>query len=48
MTSEWIKEISNWESEYLMSGKLPNDGNHDGMKNHRPVSLRHNNLDSLD
>ena len=34
--------------EYLMSGKLPNDGNHDGMNNHRPVSLRHNNLDSLD
>ena len=34
--------------EYLMSGKLPNDGNHHGMKNHRPVSLRHNNLDSLD
>ena len=34
--------------EYLMSGKLPNDGNHDGMKKHRPVSLRHNNLDSLD
>ena len=34
--------------EYLMSGKLPNDGNHDGMKNHRPVALRHNNLDSLD
>ena len=34
--------------EYLMSGKLPNDGNHDGMKNLRPVSLRHNNLDSLD
>ena len=31
--------------EYLMSGKLPNDGNHDGMKNHRP---RHNNLDALD
>ena len=34
--------------EYLMSGKLPNDGYHDVMKNHRPVSLRHNNLDSLD
>ena len=34
--------------EYLMSGKLPNDGNHDGMKNHSPVSLLHNNLDSLD
>ena len=22
--------------EYLMTGKLPNDGNHDGMKNHQP------------
>jgi len=22
--------------EYLMTGQLPNDGNHDGMKNHRP------------
>ena len=21
---------------YLMTGKLPDDGNHDGMKNHRP------------
>tara|TARA_S200000501_G_scaffold17019_1_gene15257 strand:- start:14 stop:226 length:213 start_codon:yes stop_codon:yes gene_type:complete len=31
--------------EYLMSGKLPNDGNHDGMKNHKP---RHSNLDALD
>ena len=34
--------------DYLMTGKLPNDGNHDGMKNHQPVSLRHGNLDSLD
>ena len=34
--------------EYLMTGKLPNDGNHDGMKNPRPVSLRHGNLASLD
>ena len=32
--------------EYLMTGKLPNDGNHDGMKNHKPV--RHNDLGSLD
>ena len=31
---------------YLMTGKLPNDGNHDGMKNHKPV--RHNDLGSLD
>ena len=22
---------------YLMTGKLPNDGNHDGMKHHRPT-----------
>ena len=22
--------------EYLMTGKLPNDGNHDGMKSHQP------------
>ena len=31
--------------QYLMTGKLPNDGNHDGMKNHKP---RHGNLDPLD
>ena len=31
--------------QYLMTGKLPNDGNHDGMKNHTP---RHSNLDALD
>ena len=31
--------------EYLATGKLPNDGNHDGMKNHRP---RHSQLDALD
>ena len=29
--------------EYLMTGKLPNDGNHDGMKDHKPT--RHGNLD---
>ena len=34
--------------EYLMTGKLPNDGNHDGMGHHRPVSIRHGNLDALD
>ena len=22
--------------EYLMTGQLPNDGNHDGMKDHKP------------
>ena len=31
--------------DYLTTGKLPNDGNHDGMKNHRP---RHSDLDALD
>ena len=34
--------------EYLMTGKLPNDGNHDGMKHHKPKSKRHNDLGSLD
>ena len=23
---------------YLQTGKLPNDGNHDGMKDHKPVA----------
>ena len=31
--------------DYLATGRLPNDGNHDGMKNHRP---RHSDLDALD
>ena len=31
--------------DYLATGRLPNDGNHDGMKNHRP---RHSQLDALD
>ena len=31
--------------DYLATGILPNDGNHDGMKNHRP---RHSQLDALD
>ena len=31
--------------DYLATGKLPNDGNHDGIKNHRP---RHSDLDALD
>ena len=31
--------------DYLATGKLPNDGNHDGVKNHRP---RHSQLDALD
>ena len=29
--------------DYLATGRLPNDGNHDGMKNHRP---RHSQLDA--
>tara|TARA_B100000427_G_C15508028_1_gene594875 strand:- start:2255 stop:2485 length:231 start_codon:yes stop_codon:yes gene_type:complete len=36
---------------YLMTGKLPRDGNHDGMKDHKPTLLkrpRHSNLDALD
>ena len=24
--------------QYLKTGKLPNDGNHDGMKNHQPTT----------
>ena len=32
--------------QYLMTGKLPNDGNHDGMKNHKPI--KHGNLAALD
>ena len=32
--------------EYLAYGKLPHDGNHGGMKDHKPT--RHGNLDSLD
>ena len=34
--------------EYLMTGQLPNDGNHDGMKHHTPQTKRHNDLGSLD
>ena len=34
--------------EYLMTGKLPNDGNHDGMKNHRPIGKHGKSLDVLD
>ena len=32
--------------EYVAFGKLPGDGNHDGMKDHQPV--RHSKLDALD
>ena len=32
--------------EYCAYGKLPHDGNHGGMKDHKPV--RHNDLGSLD
>ena len=34
--------------EYLMTGKLPNDGNHDGMQHHKPRRNFHNDLGSLD
>ena len=37
--------------EYLMTGKLPDDGNHDGMAHHKPMlkkPIRHSNLDALD
>ena len=35
--------------EYLMTGRLPRDGNHDGMKDHSPLygHVRRN-LDALD
>tara|TARA_R100001594_G_scaffold100054_1_gene134586 strand:+ start:814 stop:1131 length:318 start_codon:yes stop_codon:yes gene_type:complete len=37
--------------EYLMTGKLPNDGNHVGMKDHRPdfksVSVDYNKMESM-
>ena len=32
--------------EYCAFVKLPGDGNHDGMKDHKPV--KHSNLDALD
>ena len=32
--------------EYCAFGKLPGDGNHDGMKDHKTV--KHSNLDALD
>ena len=32
--------------EYIAYGKLPEDGNHGGMKDHRPV--KHGKLDALD
>ena len=32
--------------EYLAYGKLPHDGNHGGMGDHKPV--KHGNLDGLD
>ena len=34
--------------EYLMTGKLPDDGNHDGMAHHKPRRNFHNDLGSLD
>ena len=32
--------------EYIAYGKLPGDGNHGGMKDHRPI--KHGKLDALD
>ena len=43
--------------DYLRTGKLPNDGNHDGMEHHHPTNevesrlkrpVRHGNLDAFD
>ena len=35
--------------EYLMTGKWPRDGNHDGMKDHKPVEGHvRRDLDALD
>jgi len=34
--------------EYLMTGKLPNDGNHDGMADHKPANKHGKDLDLLD
>ena len=33
--------------EYLMTGKLPDDGNHVGMKHHRPVSVDSKSMESM-
>ena len=33
--------------EYLMTGKLPDDGNHVGMKHHRPVSVAPKSMESM-
>ena len=33
--------------EYLMTGKLPDDGNHVGMKHHRPVSVDPKAMESM-
>ena len=33
--------------EYLMTGKLPDDGNHVGMKHHRPVSADPKAMESM-
>ena len=30
-----------------MTGKLPNDGNHDGMAHHKPVSIDKDAMDNL-
>ena len=33
--------------EYLMTGKLPDDGNHVGMNHHRPVSVDPKSMESM-
>ena len=33
--------------EYLMTGNLPDDGNHVGMKHHRPVSVDPKSMESM-
>ena len=44
-----MKGVSNPYYTYLMTGKLPRDGNHDGMKDHSPLygHVRRD-LDALD
>ena len=44
---ERVSYLKGWQDTiiYLMTGRLPNDGNHDGMKNQKPT---HRKLDALD
>ena len=52
-----VYDIPKETIDYLRTGKLPNDGNHDGMEHHHPTNevesrlkrpVRHGNLDALD